>query len=58
MNKKGFLNGFNLKYLSLSIEHSMLNNYQSYQVLKMYLKEQMKSKTIADISLIASNNEI
>ena len=30
INKTGFLNGFNLKFLSISIEHSMLNNYWSY----------------------------
>ena len=58
INKKGFLNGFNMKFLSLSIEHSMLNNYWSYQIIKCFLKEQMKAKIVADVSLIASINDI
>lgn len=42
----------------MPVEHSILGNYQSYRVLKLYLKEQMKSKIIADVSLVASLNEI
>ena len=30
MNKRGQINGFNLKYLSLTSEHSVLYNYWSY----------------------------
>jgi hypothetical protein len=37
INKKGFLNGFNLKYLSLPIEHSHLHNFWAYTILKFYL---------------------
>lgn len=47
-----------MKFLSMPIEHSIEGNYQSYRVIKMYLKEQMKSKIIADVSLIASLNDI
>ena len=58
INKKCFLNGFNMKFLSMPIEHSIEGNYQSYRVIKMYLKEQMKSQIIADVSLVASLNDI
>jgi hypothetical protein len=58
MNKKNFLNGVNLKYLSISIEHSMQNNYWAYQTLKMFINEQMKAKIMSDVSQIASGNEI
>lgn len=43
LNKKGFLNGFNLKYLSLPLEHSMQQNYWCYQSLKVYLKDQVRN---------------
>jgi len=39
MNKKGFLNGFDLRYLSLPIEYSLQFNYWSYQVIKQHIKE-------------------
>ena len=42
----------------MPIEHSIEGNYQSYRVIKMYLKEQMKSQIIADVSLVASLNDI
>lgn len=58
MNKKNFLNGINLKYLSISVEHSMQNNYWAYQTLKMFINEQMKGRIMNDVSQIASVNEI
>jgi len=58
INKKGFLNSFNLKYLSMPIEHSLQHNYWSYQVIKMYLGEQQKAKTMIDIGTIAQVNQI
>ena len=39
INKKGFINAFNLSYLSIPAEHSHLHNYWSYQILKTYLHE-------------------
>jgi hypothetical protein len=48
----------NLKYFSLSVEHSFSNNYYAYQTLKMFLNEQMKGKIITDVSQIACSNEI
>jgi len=58
MNKKNFLNGFNLIYLSLPIEHSPQNNYQAYQYLKMYIMDQKKFKILQDMALVAVSNEI
>lgn len=58
INRKGYLNFFNLKFLSLPIEHSIQGNYQAYQVVKMHIKESMKAKITADISSIANSNEI
>lgn len=52
------MNGFNMKFMSISIEHAALNNYWSYQIIKCFLKEQMKAKIVADISVIASTNDI
>ena len=37
INKKGYVNFFNLKYLSLPIEHSIQHNYWAYQVIKMHI---------------------
>ena len=58
INRKGYLNFFNLKFLSMPIEHSIQYNYQAYQVIKMHIKESMKAKITADISSIANTNEI
>ena len=53
INKRGFLNGFSLKYLSMPIEYSLLHNYWAYQVIKMYLVQQQKAKMLVDIQAIA-----
>jgi hypothetical protein len=58
MNKKGFVNGINLKYMSISVEHSYSNNYFAYHTLKMFLNEQMKKKVMNDVSIIACSNDI
>ena len=58
INRKGYLNFFNLKFLSMPVEHSIQYNYQAYQVIKMHIKESMKAKITADISSIANTNEI
>ena len=58
INKKNYLNGFNLKYLSLPTEHSIQHNYFAYQTLKSFLSEQAKQKIMCDIGLIAHSNEI
>lgn len=58
INKKGFINFFNLKYLSLPIEHSIQHNYWAYQVIKMHIKESLKAKISSDITQIAFQNEI
>jgi len=58
MNKKGFINGFNLKYLSMPVSHSMIYNYWTYQVLKLHMREQRQNKIIQDFSLIAYKNDL
>ena len=58
MNKKNFVNGINIKYMSMSVEHSMQNNYYAYQTLKMFLNEQMKAKIMSDVAQIACTNDI
>ena len=58
INKKGILNGFNLKYLSLPVEHSMQNNYWAYLSIKRFLKEKTKGRFLRDVCLTAYANEI
>ena len=58
INKEGYINFFNLKYLSLPIEHSIQHNYWAYQVIKMHIKESLKAKISSDIAQIAFQNEI
>ena len=58
INKRSYLNAFNLRYLSMPLEHSLQQNYWCYQSIKMYLTEQAKAKTRSDIGAIASMNDI
>lgn len=39
INKKNFLNGFNMIYLSMPLLIQGKNNYYSYQTLKIYISE-------------------
>lgn len=49
INKKNYLNGFNMIYLSMPLLIQGKNNYYSYQTLKIYISEQMKAKIITDV---------
>lgn len=53
INKNGFLNGFDLSFLSMPVEHSVQHNCWAYHVVKMYLVEQRKAKMIMEIGGIA-----
>lgn len=57
-NKKNYLNGFNMIYLSMPLLVQGKNNYYSYQTLKIYISEQMKAKIVTDVCQIANQNEI
>lgn len=58
MNEGDMLNCFNLRYLSLPVEHSLQYNYWAFFTLKSWIKEQYKNKILNDIALIASTNGI
>ena len=58
LNKGNHISGFDLKYLSLPIEHSMQHNNFTYQTIKRYLEDQKRAKVMQEVGIIAHANNI
>lgn len=58
INKGNHLSGFNLKYLSLPVEHSLQHNNFMYQTIKRYLEDQKRAKVMQEVGLVAHANNI
>lgn len=58
LNRKGYLSGFNLMYLSMPTEHSLHFNFWCYMLVKLHLKEAQKVKIVADLAQIAHVNDL
>jgi hypothetical protein len=53
LNKRGYLNGFDLNYLSMPIEYSIQHNYWAFKMIRMHLTAQNKIKTYSEIASTA-----